>query len=90
MVVLKIETVKMFADNPYKICRWMRTIIDMREVLIKLLVLKGVYGWQGLKIELEKNNLKFKTTDLIIFYSGYEISEELVDIVRELTLKLEL
>jgi len=88
MVVLKKSTIAMFSNRPDLLSLWMIVLKEIKELLIKFFIYKGIYGWQGLKIALEKEGYKVNVKDLIIFYSDYELNENLLETLQFFSLKL--
>lgn len=88
MVVLKKDTIQMFENCPEILSEWMRNLSEMRELLISIFVSYNIHGWQGLSSALSRYGFDFEIKELIIFYSRFELSEKLLDVLLDLNLKL--
>lgn len=89
MYLLRQETINRFQDKPEILSSWIHNLSEMREVLIELLILHNIHGWQGLKSALLKFDFEFNIKDLIVFYSRYELDEKLLNTILDLSLKLQ-
>lgn len=88
MVVLKKDTIALLQHSPELLSEWMCNLSEMRETLISVFVSYNIYGWQGLSSALVHYGFDFDIKELIVFYSRFELSEKLLDVLLDLNLKL--